>query len=192
MGTLVVGYGTLLLQASVGTTIGADSADSKVYRPVRVLGCRRLFNLRPTHYEASAKLSGNGIENAAMNVEPTPDRHFSGLAFEASDEELAALDQRERYYERVEVALQDFATGKPIGKGVVYSSRPDAQWIERDPDKLMPLWRDIAWARAGAARISPGFAADYDATTYLADGQTLMIDRYHHVLDDTSDVEFPE
>ena len=57
-----------------------------------------------------------------------------------------------------------------MGEGWIYSSEPDARWIERDPAALLPLWRDVQWARAGAYQISPRFGAYFDRTTYLGDG----------------------
>ena len=66
---LLVGYGTLLSQASVAQTVGGD-AQEKIFIPVTVRGFRRLFNLRPDHYEPSFHLSEEPIEVAAMNVMP--------------------------------------------------------------------------------------------------------------------------
>ncbi|MEM9799780.1 MAG: gamma-glutamylcyclotransferase family protein [Planctomycetota bacterium] len=191
MSSLIVGYGTLLLSASVGTTIGSSAASEKTYRPVLVPGHRRLFNLRPTHYDSSSKLSTKGNENAAMNVEPAAECRFNAVVFEVQDNELEALDQRERYYERVEVPLLDFSTREDLGTGYCYMSRPDAEWIERDPAKLMPLWRDVVWARTGSLRLSEAFGAEYDATTYMADGKTLVQETYGRFYDDMSDVELP-
>lgn len=191
MTELVVGYGTLLLSASVGSTIGAQSAQSKIYRPVVVTGHRRLFNLRPTHYESSSKLSSSGIENAAMNVEPAEGSHFNAVVFEVDASELRGLDERERYYERVAVPILDFETRESLGAGHCYVSRPDADWIERDSAKLMPLWRDIVWARTGSQGISAAFGDEYDRTTYLADGKTLIGEVYGRFFDDMSDVALP-
>ena len=187
----VVGYGTLLLRDSLGTSIGADSAIRKRVLPVSVLGYRRLFNLRPTHYDTSYKLATEAIENAALNIEPAAGGTFNGLAFEVDASELGALDARERYYRRVEVPLVHFETGEALGTGHAYASDPDASWISRSTDELMPLWRDIVWARMGAYRVSEGFGGAFDLTTYLADGRTLMVDTYRAVLDDVDDVPLP-
>jgi hypothetical protein len=189
----LIGYGTLLHRGSLGRSIGQDSAARKRIVPVVVRGYRRLFNLRPTHYETSHKLHAEPIENAAMNVEPadTDTAHFNGLGFTVTLEELRALDARERYYSRKPVPIHHFETNELVGEGHLYVSDPDADWIERDPAKLMPLWRDIVWARTGAYRVSESFGRCYDETTYLADGSSLVSDRYREVLDDTSDVELP-
>lgn len=187
--TFLVGYGTLLHQGSLGNTIGQDSARSKRIVPVVVRDYRRLFNLRPTHYESSAKLSEAGIEDAAMNVEPAPGARFNALAFSVTPDELTDLDQRERYYSRHTRPLIEFDTGAPLGEGHFYVG--DEPYLERDTTKLMPLWRDIVWARDGAYRVSKKFGEMYDATTYLADGRTRMIDVYRELLKDTSDVPPP-
>ena len=189
--TFLVGYGTLLNQGSLGNSIGQDEAESKRIVPAVVHGYRRLFNIRPTHYVSSHKLSADGIENAAMNVEPAEDASFNGLAFSVTPEELAALDKRERYYVRKTAPLLEFGSGKELGEGHFYIGEDDSPFLERHPDLLMPLWRDIVWARAGAYGISEAFGRMFDETTFLADGRTPMIDVYRELLEDTSDVEMP-
>ncbi len=189
---LLVGYGTLLHRGSLGHSIGQDRASRKGIVPVLVRGYRRLFNLRPTHYDTSHKLHREPIENAAMNVEPADAASFNGLGFAVTREELEALDEREHYYGRTSIPIHHFETGELVGEGHFYVAEPDADWIERDPAKLMPLWRDIVWARTGAYGVSEAFGRCYDETTYLADGRSLMVDRYRDVLDDTSDVPPPD
>ena len=183
MSVQIVGYGTLLYRASLGGSIGAEAATEKPMVPVLVRGYKRLFNLRPTHYDTSFKVSAEPIENGALNVEPCPECDFNGLAFAASAKELAALDDRERYYERQSVLLYAFEGGQCLGEGFVYASRPDAPWIERDPACLLPLWRDIVWCRTGAYAVGERFGRHFDRTTHLADGQTVVVDRYQTVLD---------
>ncbi|MEM7050145.1 MAG: gamma-glutamylcyclotransferase family protein [Acidobacteriota bacterium] len=175
---LLVGYGTLLDQASLGDTIGADRAGTKVARPIVVHDYRRLFNLRPDHYEASCELGKEGIEAGAMNVEPAEGHHFNALAFEVDAEELDRLDHRERYYQRRVEALFDFVTGESIGEGSLYSAPPSAQWIEPDPTRLLPRWLDVELGRRGAYRIGRTFGEDFDRTTFLADGVTPLATAY--------------
>ena len=64
----------------------------------------------------------------------------------------------------------------------MYCAAPDSQWVEDDNKKLLPNWRDIDYARRGAYGISEQFGKTYDETTYLADGQTLMLDFYKQIL----------
>lgn len=182
--SFLVGYGTLLDRASLGTTIGEGASAEKPMVPVRVHGYRRLFNLRPTHYEPSFHTTTAPIENAAMNLEPDTTAVFNGLAFPVTPEELEALDLRERYYRRHSAPIQDDSTGDPLGEGHFYAADLEAPWLERDPQKLLPRWLDIVLARRGAYAVSEEFGSTYDRTTFLADGKTLMVDHYRSWLDE--------
>ena len=68
-------------------------------------------------------------------------------------------------------------------------SEPDARWIENDITKLLPLWRDIVYARVGSYRISKDFGKLYDATSWMADGKTLVADYYRDYLTELEDLE---
>ncbi|HIE94999.1 MAG TPA: tetratricopeptide repeat protein [Acidobacteria bacterium] len=135
---LLVGYGTLLYRPSLGDTIGGATASAIEMVPVVVAGYQRLFNLRPDHYVplTSSVLDTTGIENAAMNVEPAPGFNVNGLAFAVDDAQLPGLDRRERDYRRSRVQLRHFDTDESVGDGWIYSSEPDARWIERDPEAV--------------------------------------------------------
>jgi len=185
----VIGYGTLLLQASLGTSIRQNAAAAKHYVPVVVQGYRRLFNIRPDHYVPSHKLATEAEEAAAMNIETAPAHHFNGLAFCVTAEELRALDRRECCYKRHQVSFSDFKSREILGEAAVYVGCEP--WIVRDPKRLMPLWRDIVWARHGAYQYGEAFGASFDETTYLADGATRVIDVYREQLADPGDVDFP-
>lgn len=181
---VLVGFGTLLLQESLGDTIGADGAMQKRFRPIIIKNYRRLFNLRPDHYTPDKRFRQDDSEAGAANIEPADGLHFNGLAYEVNAADLEGLDKRERYYVRVEVPYFDFETGEALGNCFVYESKPDARWIVRDTQLLLPLWRDIVYARVGAYRISDAFGKMYDATTYLADGKTLMVEHYKNHLEE--------
>jgi hypothetical protein len=189
--TLLVGYGTLLYRGSLGHSIGATPAESKPIIPVVVRDYKRLFNLRPEHYQSSNKLDVAGIELGAMNVEPSTGSSFNAVAMPVSVLELDILDRRERYYRRVAVPVHDFSTGEPVGVGHVYAADLGSHWLDRDVVRLLPRWQDIVWARTGAYAISHDFGQYYDATTYLADGETLMIDFYRHHLPNADDLALP-
>ncbi len=189
---LILGYGTLLLKDSLNDTIGKDAVQKESCFPVTVPDYQRLFNLRPLHYESSQKIVKKDIENAAMNVKIKTGSHFNALAFTVSEEQLKKLDKREKYYERKLVPIHCFDTKSNLGQAYCYVSQSDAEWIEHDPEKLLPLWRDIVWGRVGAYRISKKFGIDFDNTTFLADGQTLVVTRYQDVLDDIEDVKIPD
>jgi hypothetical protein len=189
--TLLVGYGTLLYRGSLGQSIGATLAESKPVVPVVVRDYKRLFNVRAEHYESSHKLSAEGIELGAMNVEPSTDSSFNAVAMKVSAQELEILDRRERYYQRLTVPVHDFTTGEVLSLGHFYAAEPESRWLERDVSRLLPRWQDIVWARTGSYAISHAFGQYYDATTYLADGETLMIDFYRRNLPDAGDLALP-
>lgn len=173
----IVGFGTLLLQESLGDTIGAE----KRFRPIIVKNYQRLFNLLPDHYldyEPDRRLRTDDSELGAANIRPAEGYEFNGLSFEANAADLEQLDARERYYERAVVPHYDFYTGEELGLCHVYASPIDARWLRHDKEDLLPLWRDIVYARVGAYRIGEDFGKAYDATTYLADGKTLLVDYY--------------
>lgn len=174
---LVVGYGTLLSRASVARTVG-EGVEERPFLPVVVPGFKRLFNLRPEHYEPSFRLSPDPVEVAAANVQPCPGASFNGLAFRVAPQELPALDERERYYQRVRVPLHDFPEGETLGEAFVYSAGKDSPWVEGEGSDLLPRWKDLLLARSGAFQVSEAFGKAFDETTFLADGSTRVRDRY--------------
>jgi hypothetical protein len=186
---ILTGYGTLLLQESLGNTIGKDGAESKKYRPIIIKNYKRLFNLLPEHYVADNRLFQDNREKGAANIEVSEGAMFNGLCFEADAADLENLDKRERYYKRSIVPYFDFYTGEELGLCHVYESPLDAIWLQRDYSKLLPLWRDIVYARVGAYRIGEAFGKMYDATTFLADGKTLLVDYYKDWLKPLEDLE---
>ncbi len=183
---VLVGFGTLLLQESLADTIGNGS--KKKFTPIVIKNYKRLFNLLPDHYEAYNVLRTDGTENGAANIEPAEGFEFNGLSFEVDTNDLDSLDQRERYYKRSIVPYYNFNTGEDLGLCHVYESPLDARWLVRDIANLLPLWRDIVYARVGAYRISDDFGKMYDATTYLADGTTLLIDYYRNYMGKLEDL----
>lgn len=181
MAIYIVGYGTLLYTESVGDTIGAN-ASRKEYIPVIFHGFKRLFNLLPSHYKPSYKISRMPVEKAAANIIQHQGASVNGLAFEVSDDELDALDRREKHYKRIETTLYNFDSHKPIGKGFVYAAEETKATVTNDPS-FLPDWEDISWARTGAYSYGAEFGLMYDNTTFLADGETLVVSRYVNWLD---------
>jgi len=173
----LVGYGTLLSRESTAKTVG-PSTSAKPFEPVVVTGFRRLFNLRPDHYHPSFHLIDEPLEVTAMNVMPWEGSWFNGLAFPVSPDELAALDTRERYYERVRVPILAFPGREPMGDAWVYSASPGAPAVLSPESGLRPQWEDLVMARAGAYAKGEEFGNMFDETTFLPDGNTLVVDVY--------------
>jgi len=176
--TMVVGYGTLLSRHSLQSTIGGNEADVMRCLSVTVPGWRRLYNLRAAHYTPSCVLGTPGVEASAANVEPAPGCAFNGLMFEVNAAQLASLDARERCYRRIEVEMFDFSTERSLGVGFTYTGAADRASLVRDSSCLLPHWRDIALARTGAYQVDNTFGAFWDATSFLADGVTPVLERY--------------
>lgn len=179
---LLVGYGTLLSRQSVALTVDDSTLEELDPIPVIVNGYRRLFDIRPPHYEPSFRLSERPIEAGAMNVEPRSGASFNGLAFELSSSTLEAMDERESHYERVRIDIEAFRSRRELRTADVYSAPPSCELIRRDPQNLLPRWRDVVISRRAAYRISDEFGKTFDRTTYLADGETLVIERYREHL----------
>ena len=176
----IIGYGTLLYKESLGDTIDT-STEEKKYRPVIVKGFKRLYNLLPNHYHPSFRLSKLPVEISAANILPEKGSSFNGLAFEVTAEELADLDKRESYYTRVESPAYDFFSGRKIGIGMVYLAPCSLEDVTSDA-KYLPEWDDISYARTGAYRYGLEFGKMFDKTSYLADGQTLVVNYYKDYL----------
>jgi hypothetical protein len=170
----------------MGRTVGKGAAEGKALLPVRVEGYRRLFNFAPPHYTPSRTIRQEPLERAAANVEKAEGFSFNGLAFEADPEEMEALDRREGCYDRVVVPLWHFGSDGSAGEGAIYVCPPDAEWIERDLSLLLPHWRDVLYARVGAYRVGEAFGREYDRSTYMADGETLVADFYAEHLEGLS------
>ncbi len=168
MQALVVGYGTLLARESLALTLGQASAAAKRFVPVWIEGYRRLFDIRPPYYRAAVPSACE----AALNLEPVAGARCNAVVFLCSLDELERLDRRERGYERIVVPLRAFESRQPFGRAFAYVAPADSPWIERDPRALAPLPRDLEWARAGALAQGDDFAAQFELTTFLADGST--------------------
>ena len=186
---LMAGYGTLLLKESLGDTVSQESANEKEWTPVVIQGCKRLYNLIPDHYPAENRIGRGPIEKAAANSVFAEGYSFNAIAFRVKTSELEMLDKRERYYKRVSASCFEFTSKKPLGECYFYMSEPDARWIENDINKLLPLWRDIVYARVGSYRVSEEFGKLYDATSWMADGKTLVVDYYKDYLTELSDLD---
>lgn len=180
----IVGFGTLLLKSSLGNTVGDENSSKKEYIPVIVEGYKRVFNVFAEHYEASHLIHENDIEMGAANIKKAKGAVFNGVVFAADEEEVELLDRRERYYMRVKVNAQNYYTGEQLQEVYAYCANPDSKSVKNSIDLLLPKWRDVDYARRGAYGIDEKFGKMYDKTTFLADGETLLVDYYSKFIDD--------
>jgi hypothetical protein len=113
-----------------------------------------------------------------MNVMAWEDSYFNGVAFPVTEADLEALDARERYYDRIKAPILGFPDSPPLGDAWLYSASSDAPAVFDPGTGLLPQWRDIVMARAGAYARGEAFGKMFDETTYMADGATLLVDAY--------------
>jgi hypothetical protein len=123
----IIGYGTLLYTESVGDTIGSG-AEKKGCQPVIIHGFKRLFNLLPSHYKPSYKISKMPVEKAAAIIIVAEDASFNGIAFEVNPDELKAIDRRESHYHSIETPMYDRTTFLADGNMMVTERYSD--WLD--------------------------------------------------------------
>lgn len=181
MSMWIVGFGTLLYQNSLKDTV-KESGDIIEYIPIVIKDYKRIFNVYAEHYTPSHQLSNNGIEMGAANIKYAPGYKCNAVVFESTEADVALLDKRERYYERIEVDAFNYNTNEPLKNVFAYCAKDNFSCIRHSINELLPNWRDIDYARKGAYAISEEFGRLYDASTYLADEKTLMVDHYRNVL----------
>ena len=95
---------------------------------------------------------------------------------------MAALDERERYYQRVRVPIEAFDSHQSLGEAWTYSASHDAPAVFEATAGFRPHWRDVVMAREGAYGRREAFGIMFDETTYMADGKTLVVEAYRDQL----------
>jgi hypothetical protein len=175
----IFGYQSMLAAGSLATTIGAQ-AGGEVYLPARLLGYRRTWNAvrdfgdnprkRYVH-TADWRVAGRV---AFANLSAAAGAAVNGVCHRVAVGQLAELDFREQGYRRMQVdASLVFYPGHAPEAGLACYT-----YIDPQPDPPCDAPRDAQSApvsrayydmgRRGAAaigRYTPGFAADYLAST---------------------------
>lgn len=122
--TALVGYGSLLSRASLERTLGRTYTGP--FLPCTVRGWRRTWDAAVPN----RKFYAEGVQGRIMprsilylNVRRDPSTAINGVIFVVNQEELAAYDERESIYERVDVRadLDVEVEGGPI---YMYVCRP--------------------------------------------------------------------
>lgn len=130
-GVWVFGYGSLVDPASFGQTLGRPlELDVDVF-PAELTGFGRRWNYGVLHVTGRTT-DDDGVESertiVALGIVPAPEETVNGVVAWVSDEELVALDLRERHYDRVDVTgAVTVDTELPLRGGVaVYVPRNEA------------------------------------------------------------------
>lgn len=175
---LLVGYGSLLSEASAALTIRTG----KIQRTACIAyGCRRIYNYEmPATVRERRKVPENSVYRAALNVEITedPSDFINGILTTVCAADLPALRQRELGYDLKPVACLPWAASpeeKPFYAYVL--SAPEValkpEWQVVNPG-ILPEPSYAQLCATGAAAHSPEFLQAYLQSTYLADKKTLI------------------
>lgn len=159
-------------------TVGGSTVQQIQPTPVIVRGYRRVFNIQPPHYTPSFRISSRPIEDGAMNLIPDPGSFFNGLFFRLNPSVVARLHEREKQYNRIRVVPEKFDTGVKMEEATTYYADEASGLLCRNPQQLLPRWRDLKISRTAAYRVDRSFGKMFDRTTYLADGQTPVVEHY--------------
>jgi len=174
----LIGYGSLLSQASAARTIKAGSGRRI---PCLGFGCRRIFNYEmPLRVRERYGILPGSAARAALNVEVTRDpRHFlNGVLTFVRTDDLGALLEREFGYDLTPVPCLPWEAGDFTSLSVAYilaapetAARPEWQVVRPD---ILPEPDYAELCEQGARAFSEEFVAAYRSTTWLADKKTTM------------------
>jgi hypothetical protein len=168
--TLVFGYGSLV--------------DGPV-RPAVLPGWRRTWGVAMDnavdlpgykHYEVPGTGERPAVMVAFLDVSPDPTAEVPGVVLEVSDQEVAALDRRERNYARVEVETS-------AGPAVTFAGRAESRVrVARGlaEERCVVQRAYLEAVRNGFEALEPGGAARFDATTGPLPGLVVDLIRVDH------------
>ncbi|MFN3257705.1 MAG: gamma-glutamylcyclotransferase family protein [Ilumatobacter sp.] len=146
----VFGYGSLVSPASMATTIGRPVAAPDV-RIADLAGFGRRWNYGSMHLRGSWSHAGVDIVDGlvvSLGLAAADTESCNGVIVRVDGDELAALDWRERDYERTDVSdrirvLDGEAMSEPV---VTYVPRPSAiERYERGRDEGRAAVRRSYW-----------------------------------------------
>lgn len=171
----ILGYGSLINPGSAAVTLRENSLSHS--RPAIAFGARRLFNyempkVTPRYGPAT------GRSRAALNVQTTDkiEDLVNGILFEITIEEIPAFRAREIGYDLIPVASIIWnGTNDPPFLAYILSC-PDKPVMGKryTNERIVPHKKYYLLCRRGARKVSEDFLRLWLATTYLADGITLV------------------
>jgi cation transport regulator ChaC len=144
-------------------------------RPARLRDRRRAWNVAMEnavslpgykHYLDPRDRSRPEVFVAFLNLVAAPGELVNGVLYPVSDEQLAALDRRERNYSRVEV--DDSLEQRVAGRAWTYVGRPEAVRRFEDGARLGRAVIDSSYletVRAGFALLGAPALEEFEAST---------------------------
>ena len=163
----VFAYGSLL--RDFGSSLG------RRLKPCRLREHRRAWNVAMdnTLTLAGYKLYLNAADSSRpavfvtfLNLVPADGRHVSGVLFAVDDAELAALDERERNYDRRDVT--GLIDEHRAGRVWTYIGKPEAERrfaLAAQEGRAVIDRAYLESVRAGFELIAPDALEEFDATT---------------------------
>jgi len=147
---LVVGYGSLLNLNSLFDTLKNVSEDAKSSLdadpkrtirerviPVMVYGYKRIFNLtvKPTSiYMTEEHIRKKML--GTLGIQASPRSYFNAIAIRVTDEEFAAILEREKSYNYKKVPCMHLLNGAPIRDAYIGFPKPVQDNYIQDPKKI--------------------------------------------------------
>lgn len=175
----IFGYGSLLWQPSMERTLGRPYEGTPVV--AHLPGWRRVWDVAMAnetfYFEKSDATRCQPARIAYLNIR-RGDAAVNGLLYAVSQAELAAFDQREEPYDRVDVT--DAIEGAAVrgGRTYVYVGKPARLVIwpqEREQVAIRATYLDII--ENGLRALGEGFRADYLRSTDPPPPASVIADR---------------
>lgn len=170
---VLLAYGSLTNRASAGHTLRNVTGV-----PAVAFGVRRIFNYLIPKSNTRYGRPANPEERAALNVVPTgrAEDMVNGVVIAVSPPDLTALKAREVGYDLIPVACVRWHEREEppfLGHILHCPDEPRVGKVRTAAD-IMPNRGYYRVCREGAAEIGASFLDFWLATTYLADGTTLV------------------
>lgn len=157
--TWVFGYGSLVDPESLGRTLGRVVTPGVDFLSAELIGWGRRWNYGVGHVAGTwRRPDGIVVDDGvivALGVVAAADEAVNGIVARVSDVEIAALDQRERDYDRVDVTAAvtvDGSAVEPDARIVTYVPRRSAvERYEAARDQGRAGIRSTYWGLVDAA-----------------------------------------
>ena len=157
--TWLFGYGSLVSPVSLASTIGRDPGDGMHVAHVEGFGRRWNYGskvLRGDWVHDGRNIVGGLV--VSLGIAAADDEACNGVVFDVDDDELAALDWRERDYERVDItdvtieSIERYELARNEGRAAIRQSYwtlvedafaslggHHAEWYARTPPPDIPV-----------------------------------------------------
>ena len=176
--TALVGYGSLLLRSSLERTLGGTYTGP--YLQCSVRGWRRTWDAAVPNQKFYVEgVEGRTTPRAILYLNVTRDLSttINGIIFVVNQEELAAYDERESIYERVDVRA-DVDVGVEGGPIYMYVCRPEYCIAHSDsPADAAVRATYLQMIEDGLSDLDEKFRRQYEQSTDSPPAHLIIEDR---------------